>query len=356
MEEAPDIAPDIAEDYAAPREFEWRVGKDLDRRLDQYIVDRVGYLSRAEVQRCFKEGCVTINGRKAKASNHAKDGDMVRMTAPPPKISQLRPEPIPLDVVYEDDHMLALNKQANLIIHPARGVWTGTLVNGLLHYGKRWSHVNGERRPGILHRLDRHTTGIILVAKSDEAHWRLARQFERRTMRKTYRAVVHGIPELKADVINKPIGKDNAVRERQAIVSEKHGGKPATTTYEVEATLDTKSDAVTWSFGEHPNDRFHRQPPPGVSLVKLSPKTGRTHQLRVHMASLLHPLVGDTMYGGQVATSGAWTFSRQALHAHSITFVHPISLKETTLVAPLPQDIRDLWQHLGGEQKDLPEA
>ena len=350
---------EIEEDYAAPREFRWRVGKDLVRRLDQYLVDRVGYLSRAEVQRCVREKCVKVNGRVAKSSYHCQEGDVVELVAPPPKVSQLRPEPIPLEVVYEDDHMMALNKQADLIIHPARGVWSGTLVNGLLHYGQRWSHVNGERRPGILHRLDRNTTGILLVAKSDEAHWRLARQFERRTMQKTYRALVHGVPQLKADVIDKPIGKDNRVRERQAIVAEDKGGKNAVTTYEVEETIPPGDlPGVTWRAGDHAADQAHRVPPPGFALVKLSPRTGRTHQLRVHMSVLGHPIVADTMYGGRImdaaGETGNFVMARQALHAHSITFTHPISLKEMTLEAPLPPDMLQTWRRLGGTFDETP--
>ncbi len=212
--------------------FQWKVTKNLTRRLDQYLVDRVGYLSRAGVQKLIEQDLVKVNGRVAKASYHPRDGDLVEMVAPPEPVNEILPEDIPLDVVYEDDHFMALNKQADLIIHPARGRWSGTLVNGLVHYGKKWSTINGEWRPGILHRLDRNTTGIMLVAKSDEAHWRIARQFENRTIQKTYMAVCHGVPPLLADVIDMPIGKDKYVREKQAVRKEGSGGKPAVTKYE----------------------------------------------------------------------------------------------------------------------------
>src|SRR6187551_2328401 len=207
---APQAAPDDinVEEDADVVHFKWRVSKNLTRRIDQYLVDRVGYLSRAGVQRLIDEGLVKVNGRVIKASYRPRDGDKIEMVAPPEPISELIPEPIPLDIVYEDEHFLALNKQADLIVHPARGVWTGTLVNGLVKYGQRWSTINGNWRPGILHRLDRNTTGIMLVAKSDEAHWRLARQFENRTIQKTYMAIVHGVPEIANDVIDLPIGKD----------------------------------------------------------------------------------------------------------------------------------------------------
>src|SRR5206468_5151249 len=220
------------------RHFHWKVSKNLTRRLDQYLVDRVGYLSRAGVQRLIDEGMVKVNGRVPKASYHPRIGDEVEMVAPPEPVNEIAPEPIPLDIVYEDEHFLALNKQADLIIHPARGKWHGTLVNGLVHYGKKWSTINGEWRPGILHRLDRNTTGIMLVAKSDEAHWRLARQFENRSIQKIYLAICHGVPALLADVIDMPIGKDRYVREKQAVRKVENGGKPAVTKSEVLETFD----------------------------------------------------------------------------------------------------------------------
>src|SRR5206468_5955694 len=219
------------------RHFHWKVSKNLTRRLDQYLVDRVGYLSRAGVQRLIDEGMVKVNGRVPKASYHPRIGDEVEMVAPPEPISELIPEPIPLDIVYEDEHFLAMTKRADLMVHPARGVWTGTLVNGLVYHGQQWSSVNGNWRPGILHRLERNTTGIMLVAKSDEAHWRLARQFENRTIQKTYVAVIHGVPELLSDVIDAPIGKDKYIREKQAVRKEENGGRPAVTKYQVEESF-----------------------------------------------------------------------------------------------------------------------
>ena len=200
-------------------------------------------------------------------------------------VNELVPEPIPLDIIYEDDHFLALNKQADLIVHPARGRWTGTLVNGLVHYGKKWSLAGGNWRPGILHRLDRNTTGIMLVAKSEEAHWRLARQFENRTIQKTYIAICHGVPELLADVIDRPIGQDRYVREKQAVRKLEAGGKPAVTLYEMHRNLrharrhrpEARASTRTTASSRVRRSSFRS--------CKLSPKTGRTHQLRVHMAA-----------------------------------------------------------------------
>ena len=336
-----------AADDADVEHYHFRIGKNLTRRLDQYLVDRMPYLSRNGVQRLIELDLVTVNGKPTKASKHLRAGDEVIMVAPPKPISELVPEPIPLDVVYEDEHFLALNKQADLMVHPARGRWTGTLVNGLVKYAQRWSTVNGNWRPGILHRLDRNTTGIMLVAKSDEAHWRLARQFENRTIKKTYMAVVHGVPELLADVIDMPIGRDRYVREKQAVRKVENGGKPATTMYEVQEIFQSPAGA-TLEHGAFPVDRRHPAPPERFSLVKLSPRTGRTHQLRVHMAHLGYPIVGDTMYGGRVfqhgtdGEGGPFRLERQALHAYEITFVHPGTLESMTLRAPLPPDIARL--------------
>ena len=343
----------VAEDtpvVATPEEdvehFHWRVTKNLTRRIDQYLVDRVGYLSRAGVQRCIGDGLVKVNGRIIKSSYHPRDGDEIEMVAPPEPVSELVPEPIPLDIVYEDEYFLALNKQANLIVHPARGQWTGTLVNGLVHYGKNWSSINGDWRPGILHRLDRNTTGIMLVAKCDEAHWRLARQFENRTIQKTYLAYVHGVPELLGDVIDMPIGQDKYVREKQGIRKIENGGRSAITKYEVQHAYDTPAHTKLEASTFDSDKKF--SPPPGrFAFVKLSPKTGRTHQLRVHMAAIGHPMLGDFMYGGRVVEVGTFRFERQALHAAEISFVHPVTLEQMTLKAPIPEDFRQLHAVFG---------
>jgi RluA family pseudouridine synthase/TatA/E family protein of Tat protein translocase len=263
--------------------FRWRIGKDLTRRLDQYLVDRVGYLSRNAVQGLIKEGLVKVNGKPSKPAYRPCEGDIVEMSAPPEPVSELTPEPIPLDIVYEDEFLLALNKQADLIVHPARGRWSGTLVNGLVYYGKKWSTINGDWRPGILHRLDRNTTGIMLVAKADEAHWRLARQFENRTIQKTYMAIVHGQPQLLADEINLPIGKDRHVREKQAVRKIEHGGKPAVTQYHVVETFSSPP-GLLYDAGEHASDRALPAPPadkfarPAASSHRSNPSAARAHE------------------------------------------------------------------------------
>ena len=354
---ADDLADGPADGPAAVEHFRFDATKTQTQRIDQFLTSRKSHLSRAAVQRLIDGGQVKVNGRVTKSSYKLKGGDTVDMMAPPELVHELVPEDIPLDILYEDEHLLALNKQADLVVHPARGRWTGTLVNGLVHYGqkwgKQWSTLNGDWRPGILHRLDRNTTGVMLVAKSDEAHWRVARQFENRTIRKTYVAVVHGVPELLGDVIDMPIGKDKYVRERQAVRKEENGGKPAVTTYQVEETFAHVPDAVLHPSG-FANDRKLPPPPEKFAFVRLFPKTGRTHQIRVHLTAVGHPIVADTMYGGRTFESApaadgtTWRFARQALHAAQITFVHPVTLETMTIVAPLPPDLAGLIERLRG--------
>jgi 23S rRNA pseudouridine1911/1915/1917 synthase len=349
-----------ADESADVEHLSFNVTKNLTRRIDQYLTDRISYLSRNGVQKLIGEGLVKVNGKIIKASYHPRDGDHIELVAPPKPISELIPEPIPLDIVYEDEHFLAINKQTDLMVHPARGVWTGTLVNGLVYHGQKWSTLNGNWRPGILHRLDRNTTGIMLVAKSDEAHWRMARQFENRTIQKTYVAVIHGVPELLSDVIDLPIGRDRYVRERQAVRKIENGGKEAVTKYEIKETFareapacaaenpsgNVPTDGLRLLESSYVKDRHFKAPPAKFAFVKLTPKTGRTHQLRVHLSAIGFPMVGDTMYGGRVFEMGEFRFGRQALHAYEITFTHPVTLEKMTLTAPLPPDMSQLLEIL----------
>ena len=234
---------------------------------------------------------------------------------------------IPADIVYEDEFLLALNKRAGIICHPARGDQTGTLANALVFYANELSHGEDPFRPGIVHRLDKNTTGIMLVAKTDEAHWRLSLQFERRTVQKTYLAIVHGRPHLDGDTIDAPIGVHPVVREKFAVMVR-------------ENKLDIAKAAVThYEVAERYKD---------YALVKLFPKTGRTHQLRVHMSHIGHPIAGDQMYGGRVISEFDLTgsgsvepiFAHQALHAWRIQFRHPILEKPMELEAPFPEPFK----------------
>ncbi len=299
------------------------------RRIDKYLHGRFVRMSRTLIQRLIKQGAITVNGKPTKPSYELNAGDRIRVVVPPPEPNEVIPEPIPIDVIYEDREMLAVNKQAGIICHPARATQRGTLANGLAHYAEQLSHGDDPFRPGIVHRLDKNTTGIMLVAKTDEAHWRLALQFERRTLQKEYLAIVEGELQLDGDVIEAPITNHPRIRDKYVVPDPRDDPKrssEAITRYEVV-------------------ERFT-----GFTLVRLSPKTGRTHQLRVHMSHIGHPMVGDPMYGGHLITEAQLTgkpgdseqaiISRQALHAHRIGFLHPIREQPMTLQAPLPEDFR----------------
>ncbi|MBU0639970.1 MAG: RluA family pseudouridine synthase [Planctomycetes bacterium] len=291
------------------------------------------HLSRTALQRLIRQGAVTVNGKTVKPSYEMAGGDIVEVLVPAPEPHEVIPEDIPLDILYEDDDIIAINKSAGIICHPAHHEQTGTLVNALVHYANNLSHGADPFRPGIVHRLDKNTTGVMLVAKRDEAHWRLALQFERRTLQKTYLAVVEGHLELDADLIDAPIGVHPVVREKfAALIGENKidVGKSATTYYEVA-------------------ERYR-----GYTLVQLRPKTGRTHQLRVHMSHLRHPIVCDTMYGGKLVSEYTLTGSgdrepllwHQALHAWRIEFQHPITERPLEIEAPFPARFKRLVQLL----------
>jgi 23S rRNA pseudouridine1911/1915/1917 synthase len=319
----------------------------VNRRVDKYLADRIGktIASRSALQRYIKEGNVTINGQTVKPSTKIFAGDVIDMMLPVVKKREIPPEPIPLDIVYEDDEMMAINKQADIIVHPARGNWSGTVVNALAYYFKtNWRDiselpVNGEEfRPGIVHRLDRNTTGVMLIAKTDLALWRLGQQFEHRKIQKTYTAIVHGLIELDEDIIDAPLGRHHKIREKYQVHLDT--GKPIPTT--------TKNAITRYRVLE----RIRNVGPNNASftLVEMYPKTGRTHQLRVHMSYLGHPIIGDTMYGGgplYISTlegrgdvAEGPLMVRQALHAHTIEFNHPRSDERMSLEAPWPDDFQ----------------
>ena len=323
-----------------------------NRRLDKYLSGRLGRdVSRTALQRYIREGNVTVNGRVVKPSHTIRTDDTIDMALPVVKPREIPPEPIPLDIVYEDDDMLAVNKQPNLIIHPARGNWTGTLVNGLAYYfQKNWRDIGelptrGEVfRPGIVHRLDKDTTGVLLVAKTELALWRLGRQFELRKIHKTYSAIVHGLVELDEDVIDAPLGKHPKIREKHAVHRKTGRAFPG-----------TAKEAIT-RYKVLQRLRHVGQSRASFSVMELYPKTGRTHQLRVHMSYVGHPIVGDRMYGGgpiyrsqlagQADVAVDPLITRQALHAHCIEFHHPRSGERMELQAPWPKDFSETVNEL----------
>jgi len=306
-------------------------------RLDKYLHGRFRKVSRTIIQRLIKQGEITVNGKPTKPSYEMEAGDIIDLHFPPPEPYEVTPEDIPLDIIYEDDFVLAINKAVGMIVHPATRTQRGTVANALAHYSSRLAKTDDPFRPGIVHRLDKNTSGIMIVAKTEEAHWRLALQFEKRTTRKVYTAVVHGNPEYDEDVINVPIGRHPTVYDRYVATgfAERMGGK-------FEKKL-SKEAVTRYQVAE----RFV-----GYSLVELFPKTGRTHQLRIHMSHIRHPIVGDPFYGGRHLSlrditgrpddSSEPRFARQMLHAHRLEVQHPITEKPLILEAPLAPDMQEL--------------
>ena len=307
------------------------VGNSIkERRLDKYLHGRFSNLSRHSIQDAIKAGSVQVNGKIAKPSFKLSPGDKIDLTLPEPPSKEILPEDIPLNIIYEDSCLIVLNKQPGMLVHPARGNTHGTLVNALVFYSDKLSSGLGEFRPGIVHRLDKNTTGVMVVAKDDTTQWKIAKQFERRQVNKNYLAIVHGTPELTADRIKVPLGIHPRIREKYAIRPEI--GKEAITFYE-----------VLESFR-------------GFSLLKLAPKTGRTHQIRVHLTYIKHPIVADDMYGGSVVYP--WQLAdaepavqqpvidRVALHAQTLEFRHPKTNEMVKFEAPLPEDMQNLLDML----------
>lgn len=313
-----------------------QVGSSIkERRVDKYLHGRFSNFSRAMIQKQIGAGGVKVNGKIVKPSFKLSPGDKIDLTLPELPSKEILPEEIPLNIIYEDEDVIILNKQADMVVHPARSNTHGTLVNALAFYSDKLSSGLGEFRPGIVHRLDRDTTGVMVVAKNDSAQWKIAKQFERRQVNKTYLAIVHGVPELTADRISAPLGVHPRVREKYAI---RPGiGKESITFYE-----------VIESFR-------------GYSLLKLAPKTGRTHQIRVHLSYIKHPIVADDMYGGKLVypwqLADAETaveepvISRFALHASTLEFKHPTSDEVIKFEAPLPEDMQNLLDMLRNYRK-----
>lgn len=305
-----------------------RVRKRLvGRRLDKYLHGRFPRISRTLLQRYIKQGFVTVNGLPTKASYEPSAGDEVRIVLPPPGPTGIVPEEIPIDIIYEDEWLLAINKSAGIICHPARATQSGTIANAVAFHAETLSRGEDPFRPGILHRLDKNTTGVMLIAKCDEAHWRVGLQFERRTIRKEYFAICERRIARDGDIINKPLAPHPETTQRMIIPS---ASPPRQAMFK---------EAIT----EYRVDVRYR----GYTSVRLFPKTGRTHQLRVHMSSIGHPLMGDKMYGGQPVSEFDLTgegsnqplIEFQALHARRLKLMHPIREEPLEIEAPLPPNL-----------------
>lgn len=282
------------------------------KRLDRYLAATQRWGSRAQVQRLIAAGHVEVDGRPGKASQCLRAGQRIRVTpAPAASGKAIVAEDIPLDVIYEDEALLVINKPPGLVVHPAAGHWQGTLVAALLH---RWGGAPAgldPLRPGLVHRLDKDTSGVMVVAKEARTLAQLSHQFRRREVEKTYVALVWGHLRQKRGTFEAPIGRNPVHRKRMAV---RAGGRPAVTAYEVLAE------------GRE------------VSYVRLFPRTGRTHQLRVHLSAHGHPIVGDPVYGGRRHAGGAAPIRRQALHAEHIAFTHPGTGRRVSFTAEEPAD------------------
>ena len=296
------------------------------KRLDVFLVNREPNLSRSAIQRLITTGRVRINGQIVKSSQKIKPGDMIAFDIPKAEPLQLKGEPIPLEVLYEDDALLVLNKPAGLVVHPAPGHWSGTLVNALLHHfqtsGGSVSTVGGKERPGLVHRLDKDTSGVMVIAKTDETHRGLAAQFKLHTIVRVYEALIWGVPKKGHGLIELAIGRDT--KERKKFSARTSNPKDSITEYKVDR-------------------RFGKV----AAHVLLYPRTGRTHQLRVHLTSLGHPILGDPTYGGNKVTAlDDGEVPRVMLHARTLGFMHPVTKQTVEFSMPLPPDMEEVVNRL----------
>lgn len=293
-----------------------------NERLDVFLTRMKPEFSRSHVQKLVADGHVTVGGNPRKGNYRLHIDDTVEMTVPEAEATEIRPEDIPLDILYEDSDIIVINKARGMVVHPAAGVSSGTLVNALMFHCHDLSGINGEIRPGIVHRLDKDTSGVMVAAKNDQAHLSLAKQIQDKTAHRVYKAIVWGNIKEEAGVIHGDIGRHPVDRKKMAIVQE--NGKSATTHFK-----------VLERFGD-------------CTLVECRLETGRTHQIRVHMTFIGHPVVGDPKYGatrhGKV--KGNFSIKGQALHSASLELTHPVTGEVMTFTSPLPEDMEKILKKL----------
>ena len=282
-------------------------------RLDRFLAEHVEDLSRSRIQKLIEDGNVLVDGKSAKAKQSVKVGERVVLTVPPATEGPMKAEDIPLDLLFEDEQILVLNKPAGLVVHPAPGNLDGTLVNAILHHAPDLRGVGGVKRPGLVQRLDKDTSGVMVVAKTDKAYHTLVEAMSVRAIKRTYLAVCRGFFEEDEGLIEAPIGRHPSDRKKMAVVP---AGKHAVTHFRVK-------------------ERFKE-----TCLLKVDLETGRTHQIRVHLAHVDHPVVGDSVYGGRSAAREG--IDRQALHAWRLKFEHPVTGKALVFEAPIPEEIERL--------------
>ena len=285
-------------------------------RLDKALAAQLEDVSRSAIQRLIKEGAITVNGQTSKASYRVEAGDAILVRLPQEEPQEIIPQDIPLHIVYEDASLLAIDKPAGLVVHPAPGHRSGTLVNAVLAHAPEVAEVGPANRPGIVHRLDKETSGLILIAKDSATHQALQQQFRRRQVSKTYLALVEGNVQPPEGIIDAPIGRDPHHRQKMTVI---HQGRRARSQYKVIEIF------------------------PEQTLLEVYPRTGRTHQVRVHLAWLGYPIVGDTIYGHR---NQPLLESRHFLHAAGIRFLHPATDEPMTLEAPLPAELSTVLDQL----------
>ena len=289
-------------------QFSYQIGVGEEERLDKWLSSSVPDLSRSYIQKCIKEGQVLVNGRPCKASYQLRVDDEIVFQIPEVVEPAIEAENIPLSVLYEDEDVLVVDKPKGMVVHPAPGHYSGTLVNAVLYHCKgQLSGINGVLRPGIVHRIDRDTTGSLIICKNDLSHQAIAAQLKEHSLNRSYRAVVHGVLKEDEGTVDAPVGRDERDRKRMA-VNEKHG-REAVTHY-------------------HVLERFRE-----YTYIECRLETGRTHQIRVHMTSIGHPLLGDEVYGQR---KSAFHLQGQTLHAYVLGFIHPKTQEYMEVTAPLP--------------------
>ncbi|QRF23795.1 RluA family pseudouridine synthase [Alicyclobacillus sp. TC] len=292
-------------------------GLRLDKWLVQVLQDEEMDISRSQIQEWIKHDCISETTRKSrvKASDPVETGHIYQIKLPEPEPVELQPDPVSIQIVYEDEHLVVVDKQRGLVVHPAAGHPRGTLVNGLLYLGVRLSALGGTARPGVVHRIDKDTSGLLVLAKSDLAYHKLSLQLQAHSMLRSYAAIAHGVLPHQEGTIDAPIGRDPKQRQRLAVVA---GGKPAITHFFVK-------------------ERFEQ-----YTFLDCRLETGRTHQIRVHMAYIGHPLAGDPLYGPRHTLP----IDGQALHAKELGFIHPASGEHMRFESPLPSDMERLLMEL----------
>lgn len=305
------------------KEFEFiTTEEEANERIDKTIADLYEDFSRSYIQKIIKDGNVSVNGKTVKGSYVLKENDSVHFTTPDAIIPDIIPENIPLDILYEDDDVIVINKPKDMVVHPACGHYSGTLVNGLMYYLKNGdsynlSGINGVLRPGIVHRIDKDTTGSVIVCKNDKAHESLAEQFKAHSINRLYRAIVYGVIAEDEGVINKPIGRNEKDRKKMAV--NVNNSKQAITHYKVIKRFDK------------------------YTYIECKLETGRTHQIRVHMASIGHPVVGDEIYYDRKCP---FKLNGQTLHAMTLGFIQPTTHEYIETIADLPDYFKDLLDKL----------